>query len=183
MMASKSYMKGSDVFYFNADTFIKLMSDLEETERILISDPGKINDPIELKRMADRVGHAIAHCEQLGLSSALKQVRRIKDRVLTGTCMASELKGLMVEFRTRILEDCESKVFFSVTDSRIIDEFFKPSVQDDPIQHLTQKRADEIFDIATVKRFPGATQDIDEAARCFVCARYPACMFQPNACG
>jgi len=103
---------------FSADAFVKLMSDLEETERILISDPAKILDPTESQRMAYRIAHAMSYCALLGLSSATKQVRRINDRVGTGKCTTSELKGLVAEFRTRIIEDCENKAFFSVTDSR-----------------------------------------------------------------
>lgn len=164
-----------DVLYFNADSFVNLMSDLEEIERALTVAPQKMHDPIESKRMANHFAHAIAYCGQLGLSSALKQAKRIRTRIDTGACAVSEFKGMLLEFRTRILEDCQSKVFFSITDSRIIDEFFE-SAPNDP-EHLVQKSADKIFDPSTVARFPGIIQDTEEAARCFVCGRHSACVF------
>jgi hypothetical protein len=121
-----------------------------------------------------RLAHIYGHCDGLGLSSSIKQIRYIRSPQSAEETPIEKLRQL----RRRIHEDLEDQVCFIVNDPSTIRRFFK-------VQHyevfdadiLIPLGADELFDPSVAARFPACVDDIEQAARCFISNRYTACVF------
>jgi len=167
-----------DVLQIYAHIFIELLDGLGEWERWISTNPKAFNELKESdgKRFTDIYFGLAENCRVLGLSSSLKQMQHMASKA--ATCTVEDFSVSLREFRRRILEDCQDKVFFSISDPGMVREFFKISDEDGPVRGLlVPKHPDEIFDQSIVQRFPSVSDDINEAAKCYVCMRYAACTF------
>jgi hypothetical protein len=159
-----------------ATTLTSLMNDLRSLEAAAktwgVSNPTKETE----EHMGTLLNATVANCAWLNLRSAWKQLHTITDRVATGKCSNIEFAGLIAQLRTRIQEDLQDRVFFSIVETSTIERFFKPDPATDGT-HLIPKRADEIFDAVIVERFGDCIDDLIEASKCYVAAVYTASIF------
>jgi hypothetical protein len=154
---------------------------VNEAERDLKSLPNQSAAEIARRseEMARLLNAAFSHCESLGLASADKQVRRIRDRFVAGNCGFKEMSGLLAELRVRIQEDLTEQVFFRIGDPALVMAFFQraASVTEGVPAQLEFKRLDEFFDSAILDVFPEAHDDLEEGALCFLYGWYSASLF------
>jgi len=166
-----------NVLQIYAHVFIEMLNTLEQWECWIKANPEKFNQ-LDAQGAGPFIGvySSLAdNCQVLGLSSANKQLTRMA--LDSTTCSVEQFALMLAEFRRRILEDCQDKVFFAIADPSVVREFFK-AIEDGPQKGLlVPKHPEEIFDKSILDRFPTIGDDIDEAARCFVCMRYAACTF------
>jgi len=159
-----------------ASAILSLMDDLRKLEDQAktwhVSNPS--NEEVN-KQAGPLLIAAVENCSWLQLRSAWKQLHTITNRVKTGKCDNAEFSRLIAELRTRIREDLDDRIFFSVTDPDKIDRFFKPDKNHEGC--LMPKRADEIFDAVILERFGDCEDDLVEASKCYITATYTACVF------
>lgn len=168
-----------------ADALVTLIQNLKELETAAL-EWGKFprrNDRIQQGgEWAGRLmNSAQAMCRVLSFRSAAKQAERIMQRLRAGDCTTDELSSLVSEFHVRIHEDMQEIVFFCVNDQSKVNKFFRQQepheVKNGYIQELVFKSADQLFDSRIVARWGEATEDIEEACRCFAFDRFTACAF------
>jgi hypothetical protein len=163
-----------------AHSFIRLLDDLQRIETELrgwgttiVRKSDHDLAMTEMSRLAELIDSAVPEdCKVLGLHSAEKQVRKVQEYLQRTSGNFSEFTELLKELRRRIVEDLEDRVFFHVYPHKI-DQFFKR----DENGQLTPRTAPDLFGQEITTRFPGTLYDVEEAAKCFVCSRYTACVF------
>lgn len=120
--------------------------------------------------------HILEACEKLNMASALKQIRSMS---AAGMMTSEQFSAMVIELRRRINEDLENVAFFCVTDPAVTIEFFKsvPSEEFTAMNVLEWKTVGELFGSEVTSRFTSALDDMEQAGKCFVLARYTACVF------
>ena len=135
--------------------------------------------PEESSRVQTLITHVIEYCHKCNLRSAQKQIRDISAKSKLRTLRGDEARAMVSELRRRINQDLEDQVFLSLTEPGTVERFFNsiPSEDFTALNVLVEKEPEEIFGSNVYARFPEAWDDMKEASRCFVVARYPASVF------
>lgn len=108
------------------------------------------------------LGSLQAHCEALGLSSTLAQLKRVKEAFIDARGYPPNVKDFadaIMEISTRLVDELEAKNLYAVAAERNI--------------YIKENR----FAKSAVDRLPDAIPDMDEAARCFAFERPTATIF------
>ncbi|MEH2513467.1 hypothetical protein V1291_004821 [Nitrobacteraceae bacterium AZCC 1564] len=98
--------------------------------------------------------------KDLGLVATNASLQRLVQKVQEPGSKWSDLVGVCVEFRGRLLDETNEKLFFSLTP--LEGEYFEKP-------RLGWERA--------IERFPTIVDDVEEARKCFALSRYPASVF------
>jgi hypothetical protein len=161
-----------------ADSIVSLLDGLRELEREAGSSGfGARMTSERQQELFQLLGVLGEDCRGLRLPSATKQLIRITERLSQGL-PAKELCLMLAELHRRLTEDLRDKVFYCVTDSEVVQNYFKVADQAcDPWQRLVPKPAKEVFDAIAVRQFPEATYDIEQACLCFIFGLFTACTF------
>ncbi len=148
------------------------------------------------------VGHLEWLCEviqedstALELASATKQARRIRNQLKAAATSGNQitlqdLSALVAELRRRILEDLEDQVWFRL-EAHKTRQFFKPvlrpidpiaaslmgEISDEAVPILVPKTPVDLFGEKVADNLGSTLQHIEEAARCFICGRHTAVVF------
>jgi hypothetical protein len=157
-----------------AHTLVEMLSDLRSLEQNVIDLNTETPRLDELNRTIEVLA---GYCLALELSSAQKQLRNIGQRIKREFKLA-EYQEMLAEFRRRIQEDLEDRLFFCVYDDGLLSRFFTRQTNEYFGESvLVIKHADELFDKEIANRFPATINDIEDACKCFVFDRFTACVF------
>jgi hypothetical protein len=163
-----------------AHFFVKLLDELRTLEEEAHKLDALPDDHPRIDYVEKVMRHTVGYCDALALSSARKQLRYMAQLWTRTTPPVSVQEAIadIGQLRRRIHEDLEDHVFFCVPDPLVVRSCFKSEYSAElDMNILVQKHAHELFEPKVVERFPSAIDDIEEASRCFVTARYTATVF------
>jgi len=131
---------------------------------ITISKAGQYNaeDQLEdesIKTLKDTLKKMENWCKSVGLELSIKGIRRIHE-------MPTE------EFKLKALQ-----LIFGELERRVEDELSSVLFMYIPPHRAGYYQTRPLFNEKVAKKFPKATEDIEEAGKCFAVARYTACVF------
>lgn len=107
------------------------------------------------------VSEIVTESKKLELRSTLKQLERIRERMVSPAEIgAEEMRELFNQLQIRVVEDLEDSLFLSISPNRA-------AYYQNP-----RKGWEEI-----ISRFPNTVSDIEEASKCFALSRYAAAVF------
>jgi len=122
--------------------------------------------------------------ETLDLISTKKLIARMRAASANGKTGLThqEVQSMLAEMRVRIKEDLQDKVFLIINERSKIERFFvvtTPEEYAEPTQMgvLVPRMAHQLFHKSIVERMEETSDDIVEAARCFVADRWTASVF------
>jgi hypothetical protein len=162
------------VLQIYAHRFVKLLENLQIMEHLCATAEPHI------ETLGPLLHYLEIDCDCFGLLSSKKQLNRVHGIVTMAIKQKSvnlpTLSASLTELHTRILEDLEETVFFTIG-PETVKTFFKKVMEQDELV-LVPKTVEDLFGQDVVKLFPGAAQDLNESVKCFVSSRYTACVFQ-----
>ena len=163
-----------------AHVFVKLLDELRTLEEEAHKLDALPDGHPRIDYVEKVMRYIVGYCDALELSSARKQLRHMAQLWTRTNPPVSVQESIsdIGQLRRRIDEDLEDRVFFCVQDTAAVRACFKPEYNAEAKMFLlVSKHAHELFDANVVRRFPMASEDIEEAARCHLLARYTASVF------
>ncbi len=169
------------MFQIYAQSLVRLMEKLQELEAEATKWSRTGTTKERFQEMTAIIVKAEDSCDLLALSSAKKQIARMRAASETGGgLLYNDLVTMIAEMRVRIKEDLEDKVFLCVSDRSLIDRFFIVATKEEyssGVGLLVPRVAHQLFHPSIVERMEEVSDDIVEACRCFFADRFTASVF------
>lgn len=129
-------------------------------ERLPRQEPDGALDEVQKARMLEMFERFHTACESVEMASSADQLTRIISEVKQGTTHG-KLRELMADLHRRIYDETLRLWLLHVPSARV--------------EHYNSDKPQ--FGDKVAEKFPKATEDVQEAHRCFALGRYTACVF------
>ena len=142
-----------DMLKYAAEEFYKIAQLLAYLSSVQMDE-----DSVQI--VTPRLTEIWSHCRKLRLKSANAQLKRIKDRLTTGTCNAEIFSGMVSELSNRIHDELAAALCFCLPSERV--DYWSPTwLVTSPIY----------------TNFPSAWKEFQRAGKCYAYGEGTACAF------